>query len=318
MNLAPTPWENYAYDANDLAPVSTDPATSASHGSYAPAAQHFTPASTVIDAMGRSTARIERDGADPMGWIITRSAYDVRGNLLTITDAFGTEVAFRHAYDLLDRPMHVDSIDAGLRTTVLNALGAPVEYRDSKGAVVLRIYADALNRLTQLWARNDDVAPFTSREVLAYGDGGTVSQSSSARQTARDNNQLGRLSQHDDEAGRCTYPRYDFKGNPIEKVRFVISDPALAGGWVPDWSQPNAAAALYPTAYEASTRFDALNRPIDICYPADVNGHRALLVPVYNRAGALEQVKLDNGLFIERIAYNARGHEHCSHTGIQW
>ena len=305
-DYAPTPWESYAYNANDLAPSSTDPATNASHALNAPGAHHFTPASTLIDAMGRSIARIERDGAAPGTWIITRSTYDMRGNLFTITDALN-RVAFRHAYDLLDRPLRVDSIDAGLRTTVLNALGAPVEYRDSKGALTVRIYADALNRLTQLWARDDETSALTLREVLAYGDGGSSSQSAAARQAARNNNQLARLAQHDDEAGRCTYPRYDFKGNPVEKVRFVISDAALAGGWDPDWSQPNAAAALDPTTYETSTRFDALNHPIDIRYPEDVNGHRALLLPVYNRAGALEQLKLDDQVYVERLAYNARG-----------
>src|SRR5262249_20417285 len=38
-----------------------------------------------------------------------------------------------------------------------------------------------------------------------------------------------------------------------------------------------------------------------------VNGHRAALVPVYNRAGALEQVSLDRDIYVQRIAYNAKG-----------
>lgn len=302
----PTPWESYAYDANDLAPVSTDPRTNTTHAANAPAAHHYTPASMLIDGMGRSLARIERDGALPAKWIVARSAYDVRGNLLTTTDALN-RVAFRYAYDLLDRPLRVESIDAGLRTTVLNATGAPVEYRDGRGALVLRTYVDPLNRLTHLWARDDEKSEFTLREVLAYGDGGSTSQQAAARLAARDINQLGRLARHDDEAGRCKYPGYDFKGNSIEKVRRVISDAALAAGWTPDWSQPNSAAALDPASYETSTRFDALNRPIDIVYPADVNGHRAVLKPGYNRAGALEQVALDGEIHVERLAYNARG-----------
>lgn len=305
-DYAPTPWESYAYDANDLAPVSIAPGTNATHAPDAPTAHHYTPASTLIDAMGRSLSRIERDGTAPRNWIVTRSAYDARGNLLTITDALD-RVAFRHTYDLLDRPMRVDSIDAGLRTTVLNALGAPVEYRDSKGALSLRIHADALNRITQLWAQDDGSSPLTLRENLVYGDGGSASQSTAARLAARNSNQLGRLAQHDDEAGRCSYPLYDFKGDPFEKNRQVIGDAALAAGWIPDWSQPNAAAALDPKVYQTSTRFDALNRPIDVTNPADVNGHRAVLKPVYNRAGALERVLLDGNVYVERLAYNTRG-----------
>jgi RHS repeat-associated protein len=303
---APTPWESYAYDANDLAPLTTDPLNGRVHTANAPASHHFTPASTLMDAMGRALASIQRDGSNASTWIITRSSYDVRGNLLTITDALG-RVAFRHAYDLLDRPLLVDSIDAGLRTTVLNALGAPVEYRDDKGTVAVREYQDALNRLTRVWAQDDAASPFALRERLTYGDGGANTQAVALRAAARIMNQLGKLVQHDDEAGRCLYPAYDFKGNGTEKVRLVISDTELANGWTPDWGASNADNALDPTEYRTSTRFDALNRPIDVSYPADVNGHRAMLEPVYNRAGALEQVKLDGALYVERLAYNARG-----------
>jgi RHS repeat-associated protein len=299
---SPTPWESYAYDANDLAALTP---AAAGAGSV-PASHHFTPASSLTDAMGRALASIQRNAGPESEWIVTRSSYDVRGNLLTITDALGRE-AFRHAYDLLDRPLCVDSIEAGLRTTILNALGAPVEYRDSKGTMAVREYTDALNRLTHVWAQDDGGSPFTLRERLTYGDGGTNAQTNAVRNAARTKYQLGKLVQHDDEAGRCRYPAYDFKGNGIEKVRLVISDTALASGWSPDWSASNADTALDPTEYHTSTHFDALNRPIDVSYPADVNGHRALLAPVYNRAGALEQIKLDGALYVERLAYNARG-----------
>jgi YD repeat-containing protein len=41
--------------------------------------------------------------------------------------------------------------------------------------------------------------------------------------------------------------------------------------------------------------------------PKDINGHPARLTPTYNRAGALEAVKLDNDTYVEHIAYNAKG-----------
>lgn len=302
----PTPWESYAYDGNDLAQVTHEPASGASLALRASTAHHFTPASSVIDAMGRTLASVQRDGANEATWILTRSSYDVRGNLLTITDGLGRQ-AFRHVHDLMDRPLSVDSIDAGLRTTVLNSLGAPVEYRDSKGAVAIREYRDALNRLTHVWAQDDAASACTLRERLEYGDGGRATQPAAARNAARTLNQLGKLAQHDDEAGRCLYPAYDFKSNPTEKVRKTISDAAMAADWAPDWSAAGADAALDAVEYRTSTRFDALNRPIDIRYPADVNGHRALLEPTYNRAGTLEQVKLDGVPYVERLAYNARG-----------
>ena len=41
--------------------------------------------------------------------------------------------------------------------------------------------------------------------------------------------------------------------------------------------------------------------------PADVEGRRRELRPAYNRAGGLEQVRLDDTLYVERIAYDAKG-----------
>ncbi len=66
--------------------------------------------------------------------------------------------AFRHAYDLLNRPLRVESIDAGLRTSVLDAQGNLIEYRDSKGSIVLHQYDD-LNRPIGMWAIDDATAP---------------------------------------------------------------------------------------------------------------------------------------------------------------
>ena len=42
-------------------------------------------------------------------------------------------------------------------------------------------------------------------------------------------------------------------------------------------------------------------------YPEDVLGNRKELVPHYNRAGALERVTLDGTLYVEQLAYNAKG-----------
>ena len=63
-NYAPTPWETYTYDANDLAPLST---LSIGGGGDAqvPVSHHFTPSSIVIDALGRTVRGVERNGPDP-------------------------------------------------------------------------------------------------------------------------------------------------------------------------------------------------------------------------------------------------------------
>jgi hypothetical protein len=67
----------------------------------------------------------------------------------------------------------MESIDAGVQRTVLEAAGNLVEARDSKGAVVLHTY-DLLNRPTRLWARDGNGQLLTLRQRLIYGDGPDV------------------------------------------------------------------------------------------------------------------------------------------------
>ena len=64
---------------------------------------------------------------------------------------------------------------------------------------------------------------------------------------------------------------------------------------------------LKTTAYQTSSRFDALNRPAEIIYPQDVDGERKHLTPDYNRAGMLQAVQLDGRDYVQHIAYNAKG-----------
>src|SRR5215472_10514022 len=121
----PTPWETYTYDTNDNAGrTSAAIATDYLH--------HWnTPTNIVIDALGRTVFTVKRNRAklarptDPLPSIEeyrTSSTYDIRGNLLTVTDALG-RVAFTHVYDLANRPLRSESIDAGLRRSVVDAVG---------------------------------------------------------------------------------------------------------------------------------------------------------------------------------------------------
>lgn len=298
---APTPWERTAYDPNDLATVSR---ISDEAAASVPETHPFTPTGTIRDAFGRVTCRVERNGRTAESWHIIRRRHDLRGNLLAVTDPLGRP-AFEYAYDLLDRQLRVRSIDAGLRTSVPDATGSPIEQRDSRGAVVLRRYDD-LNRLTHLWARDGGRGPVTLRERLIYGDDGNRRTGLTGAE-AREQNLLGKLFRHYDEAGVVEFRRYDFKGNLEEKVRQVISDSVLAKGWTADWDRSEAERDLDAVAYRTNSRFDALNRPLEMVLPADVNGERAALVPRYNRAGALERVELEGDPYVAHIAYNAKG-----------
>ena len=319
---SPTPWESYSYDANDNA-GRTHPTEAQSYASH-----WNTPASIEIDALGRTVRAVARNGPPEQAstaWFTTRSAYDIQGNLLTVTDALGRE-AFRYSFDLAKRRWRMDSIDAGRRDTVPDALGNPIESRDSKGAVTLGAF-DLLRRPARVWARDDATSAVTLRQRIDFGDGGDPGQPPADRDAARARNLLSRPVRHHDEAGLVTTDLADFKGNTLQATRRVIADaPVLAtydqarlNGWqvVPfrvDWTpatgqtQDQRDTALLDTGgYVTTTSYDALNRVTRHVFPTDVEGKRRELDPTYNRAGALEAVRLDDVVHVQRIAYDAKG-----------
>lgn len=312
--VTPTPWEAYTYDANDNA--------QRTHG-HGDSTHWNTPANIVIDALGRAVTAIARNGTNPAtDWFTTTSTYDIQGNLLTVTDALG-RVAFTHLYDLAKRPLRIENMDAGIRRTVLDALGNLVERRDSKGALALHAY-DVVHRPIRLWARDESHSSVTLRERLIYGDS-PDSPLTPAQAVAA--NVLGKPYQHYDEVGLVTVESYDFKGNVLEKTRRVLSDaqmlsvfaPAAASNWQVsafrvDWQpltgatvQQQADRLLDQTAYRTTISYDGLNRVKAMRYPQDVDGARKALRPHYNHAGALERVDLDGTTFVEHLAYNAKG-----------
>jgi RHS repeat-associated protein len=309
----PTPWESYNYDANDLDGLRPAPSGSPT-GRPAPLGHRFTPASQVVDALGRVICRVERNGPSPgLDWFLTRFSYDGRGNLLSVTDPLG-RTAFRHTYDLGNRALAVEIIDAGVRTSVPDALGNLVEYRDSKGSIVLRQY-DRLARLVRLWARDQPGQALTLRERIEQGDGGDPAQPAADRTANRALNRLGRPAAHRDEAGLLSFERYDFTGNLLEKVRYVINDAAIERGFVAHWSAAIADADLDQTDYRTTTRYDALGRAVEVTCPREAKPRnpgspppppRAVTTARYNRAGALESISLDGVEYVSHIAYNAR------------
>jgi RHS repeat-associated protein len=314
--FVPTPWETYTYDGNDLAPVSIDPADPTAARTLADRADpshYFTPASSLVDGLGRTICTVVRNGADPArDWHVERFSYDARGNLTGVTDALG-RTAFSYVYDLLNRPLRVDGIDGGLRTNVLDASGNLLEHRDSNGGVVLREY-DPLNRLVRLRARNSrDTDRVTVRETIDYGDAGTPDQPEADRADNRLRRRLGRPSRHRDEAGQLDLDRYDLHGNIASKTRLAVSDATLASlpddaDWVVDWDQEDPGETLdQDTPYRTDSQYDALGRLSAVTLPTDVQGNRSTIRLVHTRANALLSLTLDDQPFVELIAYDAKG-----------
>ncbi|MBK6012831.1 SpvB/TcaC N-terminal domain-containing protein [Streptomyces sp. MBT53] len=316
---APTPWESYTYDPDDNAGRTHPDTGTAFQGNW------NTPASAEFDALGRTVRAVVRNGTTGDDRLTTVSAYDIQGNLLSVTDPLG-RTAFAYTHDLAGRCWRTDGIDAGRRDTVPDALGSPVESRDGKGALTLGTF-DSLHRPARVWARDDASRAVTLRQIVEYGDGGTPGQAAADRVAARAANLLGRVVRHRDEAGLVLVTAIDFKGNVLESARRVIADApvlatytaAAANGWrvAPfqvDWTpaagQDQAArdaVLLEPSGYLTTTSYDALGRVVSRLLPADVEGRRRELRPVYNRAGALEAVSLDGTVVVQRLTHDAKG-----------
>jgi RHS repeat-associated protein len=286
-----------------------------------------TPSSTAVDALGRTIKQVERNGADPdTEWYVVRQAYDIRGNLIKIWDQLG-RLAFEHVYDLANREIRTQQLDAGGRRLALDAAGNIVEQRDSKDALVLHSY-DELMRPTHLWARNRQNENITLREYVIYGDSPETA-TGLPKEDAIGKNLLGQLYKHYDETGLVQFDIYDFKGNNVEKKRKVVSDEVILSAFAAapgnnweinayrvDW-QPQAGDGIdahaetilgeEPVEYDTSQQFDALNRVKWVKYPEDIEGNRKLLQPKYNRTGVIEQILFDGRTFVEHIAYNAKG-----------
>jgi RHS repeat-associated protein len=305
-----TPWVTTVYDENDLAAHSTAP-DGGSLAGRAPANHHDTPTLTVIDALGRTVCQLVQSGEDPdVDGYLTRTGYDVRGNVLTTIDEHG-RTAFATTYDLADGPLRTVSIDAGTKVSVWDAAGNLVHSVDERECVTLRTY-DQLNRLTAVYARDHPDVDLSLREQLTYGD-----QAADQTQALADH-RLGRLWRHLDEAGLLVAESYDFAGRLTQQIRQVVSDAAIANaepaGWTANWATTPPESVLDPVEHRTSTRYDVLGRPVEILAPVGAPSQRRRVVPTYGRSGALQSIAVDDEQqqddavpYVRLLAYNARG-----------
>jgi RHS repeat-associated protein len=299
--FAPSPWVATTYDANDNA--------ARTHGPAAPVPAHHldTPGTVVTDPAGRPVETIVRNrvAGGPVEELRTSQVYDNRGNAVALTDAAG-RVALRNVCDLAGRPLRTVSIDAGVKVSVLDAGGHPVEWRDGRGALALRGW-DRGGRPAAVWARDAAAGAVTMRERMTYGDGGTPLQPAAERAANRAAYRLGKLVTQHDEAGRLDIAAFDHRGNPRSRTRRVVGDAALAAGWGADWDAPGAEDVLDPVPLTWELRYDALDRVTLTRYPEDADGERKELRPEYDQGGGLRRVTLDGEVYVDRIARNARG-----------
>jgi len=291
------------------------------------AAKHAaTPEQAYLDTQGRTFLTVADNGLTPDG---TRQEYkthvelDIEGNQRAVIDA-KERIVMRYDYDMHGSRIHQASMEAGERWTLNDVAGSPIRAWDNRGHAFTMEY-DALRRPTQRFVEGTDPAHSDPRTVgnrilyekVVYGEdyaGGMAA--------AAEHNLLTRAWKQFDSAGVVTNETYDFKGNLLRSSRRLVRDYKT----VPDWElfpEPEDR----PDAWEeelflSSTRYDALNRPIQLVAP-HAGSETDVIQPGYNEANLLE--RLDVWLkhagepaellasdtadehFVTNIDYNARG-----------
>jgi RHS repeat-associated protein len=253
----------------------------------------------------------------------TRVVLDIEGNQREVIDA-KDRIVMRYDYDMLGSPIHQASMEAGERWTLNDVAGSPIRAWDSRSHALTMEY-DALRRPTKRFVEGTDPVHSDPRTVgnrilyekVVYGE-----DYAGGREAAAEQNLLTRAWKQFDSAGVVTNETCDFKGNLLRSSRRLVRDYKT----VPDWEtfpEPEDRPDDWEEElFQSSTRYDALNRPIQLVAP-HAGSETDVIQPGYNEANLLE--KLDVWLkharkpaglltsdtadehFVTNIDYNARG-----------
>ncbi len=240
-----------------------------------------TPLVVHADALGRAFLTIAQnraqysDGAPPVAESAeSRLRLDIEGNQREVRDAKG-RLIMRYDYDMLGQRTGQESMEAGERWAFQNVLGRPVAGWGSRGHRLRTTY-DPLGRPTETLLQSGNAAELTVARTV-YGESAVAPE---------DHNLRGKPTGHYDQSGVQLSDAYDFKGNLLAGRRRI----ATVYDAILDWS---GNVALEPETWLGSTRYDALNRPIQLVPPhSDQGGRVNVIQPEYNRAGLLERIDL--------------------------
>jgi RHS repeat-associated protein len=267
-----------------------------------------TPTTAHFDPLGRPFLTVARNrvvcaGHDLDGTeesFLTRSELDIEGNQRAVRDADQQagdplgRIVMRYAYDMLGNRIHQLSMEAGARWMLNDVAGKPIRGWDGRGHNFITTY-DVVRRRVEEYVRGTttDSDPRTlNRDILVdrieFGESLSNVEALNLRT---------RIYRHFDAAGVATNARldangspleaYDFKGNLLRSTRRLVSDCTA----IPDWPlNPQ----LDAETFEGSTRYDALNRPIQSIVPHSslARAKRNVVQPVFNDANLLERVEV--------------------------
>jgi RHS repeat-associated protein len=320
-----SPWHVRTFDQNDTVKEAGNAwferktaGTSEEQRAAQLAAEHAdTPALTILDSLGREVISVAHNRVkDAAGGLkdekyLTFTKLDAEGKPLWIRDARKNLVmqyitppvpnnqatdptaGFAPCYDIAGNLLFQHSMDAGDRWTLNDAAGKPMLAWNNRDHS-FRIDYDPLHRPVGSFVKGADPKDPTrviQFEKVVYGD-------TPGNGLAVDPTQLnlrGKPYKHHDTAGIVTSlghnpatgkdEAFDFKGNLLRSTRRLASDYKST----PDWSKN---PVLDAETFTSSTRYDALNRPIQLVAPhSDQPGAKLNVIRTsYNEANLLERV----------------------------
>jgi len=212
----------------------------------------------------------------------------------------------RNHFNILNEPIHTESMDAGRRWMLTNILGNPI-YQWNDRDFRTRLDYDDLQRNTSTFVRHQQEV-----EKLVY-----FTVYAEQLPNPAQSNQFGQVYQLYDQAGCITSKAFDFKGNPLAGSQQVCKDYKNTIDWSPlhgltDISSIETAALpfLETETFTTSTLYDALNRPTEATVP-----NNSITAYTYNEANFLETISLSPSgggagggkIIVKNINYDAKG-----------
>lgn len=273
--------------SGELGEAARDAATKA-------AAHAGTPTVVHLDVWGRAAVSVDHcrqptDGEPTDEPHPTWTRLDLPGNEREMVDPLGRLVV-RHDYDLVGNPIRQAGMESGERWTLLDVGGSPWYAWDTRGHRLRSTY-DELRRPIGTYLATDAADTEILVGRIRYGESHPEPEARNLRTRVRE---------IFDGAGVVTNHGYDFKGNLLRTSRRLAAQFATE----PDWSED---VPLEERTFTVETRYDALDRPIDVVSP---DGSRTAYT--YNEANLLDRVEV-NAADGERLAsvteirYDAKG-----------
>jgi hypothetical protein len=212
-----------------------------------------TPTIAYLDTLGRTFLTIADNGPDPAQpqrhiLFATRVDLDIEGNHRAVVDA-NDRIVMRYAYDMLGSCVHQASMEAGERWMLNDVAGQPIRAWDSRDHQFRSAY-DQLRRPTDSFIRENTGAELLVGQTI-YGE---------TQPNPEAHNLRGKAMRVFDQAVVVTSDNYDFKGNLLSGQRQFAQEYKTTL----DWSiKPPTEQDIYTS----TTRYDALNRPIELIAP---------------------------------------------------